>query len=1299
MENNFEKTDMTGSYLAGREKELKSESMQRLERLKALDPAYIQQKQQQETAANQTSNPTVNRDDVIEIPTPSGRNDVGQRVQSTNLTRQIVGGATDAGREAIQTMNELNPIGSKPFLVFDFGEGNNDPEAQDYIDGTKKGSVPVISWPNIEKPTTLGQGITRSISQFVTGFLGAGKVLKPIKAATGAAQTAKMAVQGAITDFTAFDPHEERLSNLVQEYPVLQNPITEYLQADPNDTAIEGRFKNALEGAGIGGAIDGFIKTVRVIRSARAAKQSATQAPTVQPVQNVVKDEDLSALGDINQPIVAKQTAPAPVIEAPAQPVAKTETVPSQTPDPIAPVVDLVLPKDLAGAKPRFNIGQKVNMLTFEDDVDKAIFIVSQNKKSARDADYRDWLKNVAKLTDEEIAQKSTDIRARIKELASSNESDSLVVPRESKPIAKEENIDVQPAIEIPTTAADTSKLDAAMKTTETGVTEDFAAKGLINITQKGTDDTYVNFSRIETTDDVKSIIAQTADAFAKDIDEAARGVITQEETAKLAKDMGLSVEDLLSRRQGQTMNAETALASRRLLTASAEKLQEIARKASGANASDTDRFLFRKMLATHHAIQTEVFAARTETARSLASWRIPAGGAERARAIEQALESFGGSNTTSELAKRIASLDSPQAIAQVTDKAVMARTLNAVKESYVLGLLWSPKTHIVNVSSNTLVAMSQIYERKAGEWMSAIVGRQAGDGIAPGEAGAMWYGLRTSIGDAFRYASTALRTGQAGTALGKLDIPPEPAISAEALGIKNQTLGKVVDIIGKVIRLPGRALVAEDEFFKTIGYRAELSAQAYRQAYAEGLYKDPKAFGERVNEIVKNPPENIRIASADAAMYNTFTNKTGEWGQAFMTVRDNLNIGPIPVGTMILPFVRTPTNIFRYAVERSPLAPMVSQWRADIAAGGARADLAASRMATGSAIMFLASDWAANGTITGGGPDDPGEREALIRQGWQPYSMRLGDKYYAYNRIDPVAMLLGVAADLQAMVNRYDIEPEEMDDVNEIIGGTIAAIANASIDKTYMTGISDIVQAIEDPDRYASDYISKLAGALVPGTTALSTIEQIADPAAREVMGQFDYAQSRIPGLSKNLVLKRDLWGKPMEPGRVFGATYDLLSPAAVKERKESPIDREIVTLNADIRRIAKKVEFSTGEPGTSAAVVNFRDFPKVYDAYVTLAGNELKLPKYSNLGAKEYLDGVVSGSHPHGRLYKTLADYEGEGTAPTGTREAFIQKVMQDYRKAARAEIMKDPQFAEFQAHIRKKQRERREQSRTVR
>src|SRR5581483_11172048 len=108
-------------------------------------------------------------------------------------------------------------------------------------------------------------------------------------------------------------------------------------------------------------------------------------------------------------------------------------------------------------------------------------------------------------------------------------------------------------------------------------------------------------------------------------------------------------------------------------------------------------------------------------------------------------------------------------------------------------------------------------------------------------------------------------------------------------------------------------ALSASDEFFKTIGYRMELSAQALRQAVSEMPDAAPEALKSRVAQIIENPPENLRLAAVDAATYQTFTNAPGKLAQTLGQLTTHY-----PALKVILPFTRTPANILNYTFERT---------------------------------------------------------------------------------------------------------------------------------------------------------------------------------------------------------------------------------------------------------------------------------------------------------------------------------------------------------------------------------------------
>ena len=130
-----------------------------------------------------------------------------------------------------------------------------------------------------------GYGMVSGVSQFVTGLVGAGKLTAPIKTAQtlrNSGKAGRLAYEvgrGAIAGAIVLDPHEERLSNLIQSYPALENPLTDYLAADLTDTSAEGRLKNALEGIGLDLAVVGIDLAGDQLHQCRLACAVASQQP------------------------------------------------------------------------------------------------------------------------------------------------------------------------------------------------------------------------------------------------------------------------------------------------------------------------------------------------------------------------------------------------------------------------------------------------------------------------------------------------------------------------------------------------------------------------------------------------------------------------------------------------------------------------------------------------------------------------------------------------------------------------------------------------------------------------------------------------------------------------------------------------------------------------------------------------------------------------------------------------------------------------------------------------------------
>ena len=220
--------------------------------------------------------------------------DNSERSLLSDIPTQVVGGVRDAVQSTIgfveglgDTLGEKTNIGG---LVFGEKADNGIVGYKSYDelvrDGDsnplfgKFGTKDAIQLPEIDQADTVVGGLTRGVTQFATGWITGGKLLRgasnqlststAIKLAKGAkANPIKASLgKGAVADTIAFDEETGRFSDIINEYtPALANPLTDYLASDPDDTFWEGRFKNTLEGLALGGITEGLFRTARYIKN------------------------------------------------------------------------------------------------------------------------------------------------------------------------------------------------------------------------------------------------------------------------------------------------------------------------------------------------------------------------------------------------------------------------------------------------------------------------------------------------------------------------------------------------------------------------------------------------------------------------------------------------------------------------------------------------------------------------------------------------------------------------------------------------------------------------------------------------------------------------------------------------------------------------------------------------------------------------------------------------------------------------------------------------------------------------
>ncbi len=388
----------------------------------------------------------------------------------------------------------------------------------------------------------------------------------------------------------------------------------------------------------------------------------------------------------------------------------------------------------------------------------------------------------------------------------------------------------------------------------------------------------------------------------------------------------------------------------------------------------------------------------------------------------------------------------------------------------------------------------------------------------------------------------------------------------------------------GQIIRTPLRLLGAEDEFFKSVAFRSDIYRQAYVIAAKEGLA--PEIMRQRVAELSTAPTDAMIEAAKKVADYQTFQNSLGKLGRAVQAASN-----AHPLVKVVIPFVRTPLNLLKYASERSPLGLFSQEVRDNLASkNGTRArDTQIARIALGTMVGVVAYNLASQKTITGGGPADKAKRAVMMADGWQPYSVKVGDMYYSYNRLDPFSVTLGTAADAYEIMSAFGSEHPDKEHLSALV---FAAISKNVLNRTALSGLSDMIQATSDPERYGKNYIKGLAGSVIPALSAQSA--QTLDPTVREARSIIDNFKARTPGLSQTLHPKRDIWGEPVMREGALGP--DIASPIAEARLKNDPVNRALLDAGFYPSTLERKING-----------VDLTD--QQYDDYSRIAGRTAKM------------------------------------------------------------------------------------------
>ena len=1193
--------------------------------------------------------------------------------------------AKAAGRGVVNALN----AGWKTLHMLALPEFKKDDSFMDwYAKPQPSASGPVVSEDKINKWFGAAKGgslgFVEGASQFAAGMAVGMKALKWVKAATRLGQTTKAAGAGFIADSAFFDPYQERLSNLIQEWQ--PNGLTEFLQADKDDSEIEGRLKAGLEGLVTGATLDSVLWGFRALKAKLKGDTKGMQEAMEKAAE------------------VAEIPAPDDVVKVVEGDDGRFSVVPA---------VDQPKPDEGGGL--------------FKDDDESTVAFADKDTtaiaQEVRDPYIRATADELmAKLPP--IQEDSVDsmgfpkFKPKPPEVGAKPVSDGVKPPEpEAKPSG--EGTSLQRPTKAPSGLNDTVKRPDVPSFSSRGEAEryaasqNFVAKNQMKkpgVLEPGDADAFLkafkaykenpdgrdfkelldtygfNINYASQPEDVVNVVKALVDLMPEPMHVARGKVKTWKETADEADEIfrdisGDEVLQAAARIWGNTEKLPAHIDGLRVVmwkqAQNVKKLSQIAELApDDAGAVDELAKALDSMLELH----AYVAGTSSNTARALNIHKRPLGEAMQ-EAVESASKGEGvakGEATNADAPKAkeshrapsthkateglsrdevrslaraiyladgdpaeiLAILRGPKGVPKeaAKDPATRKKWIDFVLTVRMEAMLSGPKTHVTNAINNTLVA----FQRPAEYWWAGV--RSSNPELR--QMGAdMYAGLLENLRESWTAAKKSFMAGE-----NVLDKDMRTVETGKQLTPWDST-----SWLGRIARAPSRFLLTSDEFFKQMNYRANLRAQILRKARGEGV-TDPAEISRRLKDDFQwgFDPEGgaVNPLALQYSRVATFTNELEYgWGKTFQEVAQKH-----PSFRIVMPFIRTPTNIFRYAWQRTPVLNRLNkEMAADLAAGGERAAIAKAKVEMGYAMWSTAAILALSGQITGRGPADKELNRQWKEAGNQPYSLRVGDRWVSFRRGDPIFTSLGMVADTVQMWGELN------DDQRSNYGAAVIATLSSNLtSKTYMQGMTDFFEAVSSGRAAdAANLVENTVGSFVPNVLRQGN----PDDSIRETRGMLDELMGRLPGFSETLEPRRNLFGeKVMRPPSYVNNTFNPFTVSG-KVTNEN-VAHELVKLGRAMTMPAEK-RFGGLVDLTDRST--FNDGPNEnqspYDRMLELLAN----PGDGRPSLREKVEDIV-----HSEAYQNAPAEDVSG--PGGLKHRLVSQIIAAEQQIAFAQVLSE-------------------------
>jgi hypothetical protein len=769
----------------------------------------------------------------------------------------------------------------------------------------------------------------------------------------------------------------------------------------------------------------------------------------------------------------------------------------------------------------------------------------------------------------------------------------------------------------------------------------------------------------------------------------------------------------------------------------STKRLDGLMSNMAAGTLDDAGKLQLRQQIAFHELLLRNMKGLQVDVARTMNVFKRvkDAGPGLDTSAVRSALDEAGGDTALLRLAKMWEDTPTLRGKNQLVEQSLVDKMGDTWMYVYQSNLLNGPSTYAVNIAGNAMFGALQPIERLIATGVGKVRTLMPGanpDRYTLEDNYATTHGMINMIMDGWDFAAQSLKNGGEISGLKADQLARGNPLSSDNFSdvplnifgqevwrtpdLRDTFAGRFLDGLGFVQSFPFKVLTTTDEFFGGMASRWKLHSESwtfankeYDRLVAAGIPDDEakREVTRQVGQLLYERPAQMQASIEEFRKMITFQTDlsiyrdvpTGEFYWRTAQLFQN------PALKVIQPFVKTVTNIWIEGTARTPGLNFISpRFYMDWNKGGRDRDLAVARLALGSSAVATFANLSLENRVTGYGPSQLEDRQALERLGWQPYSLvfskdelspqaiealskitKVGvgpDKLYvSYARFEPVSMLLAMGAD-SADAAKFHRGGDWDEDAGEMIKTAAFTASNYMTNLPLMQGIGELIRIgrsrAEDggekvvqifdalAKQYGSFVFTGTPGVGLANSSLVAHVERIMDPTRSNTMpdemnvpyGQRAFYESlqrlrsRIPGMSAGVPPALDSLGRELKienRGLDYWANWQPFF--TMKEGKRSETDELLVSL-----------DFGINNPSQTWDGV--RMSATQYNRYKQLYGQDIKL---DGMNLEQYIPRLIKQADEDALV-------SGEVLA-VGDKQKLIMQAVSKYRQLAKLRMLGTP------------------------